>query len=210
MAGGVQQLLVGGVHWLAVLLRDYTFGLFDNCSFVQRGLGSGQYLGGGDGCGVHDRQGGQVGEYLHGLPGEGSAGGKEQVEGTDGIAVPPHGYGVDGVEPGPLECFRDRGPAVVDVGGAGGGDGFTGFDGVKTGALLVLGLCTRLATIPLIVSMIVAILTAKLADIHNVFDLVGADEFTYLCVLIMLALIGPGKVSLDRLLARSMGWSSKD
>ena len=78
------------------------------------------------------------------------------------------------------------------------------------GSLLVLGLCTRLATIPLIVSMVVAILTAKLADIHNVFDLVGADEFTYLCVLIMLALIGPGKVSLDRLLARSMGWASRD
>ena len=78
------------------------------------------------------------------------------------------------------------------------------------GGLLVLGLCTRLATIPLIVSMIVAILTAKLADIHNVFDLVGADEFTYLCVLIMLLLIGPGKVSLDRVLARSMGWSSRD
>jgi len=78
------------------------------------------------------------------------------------------------------------------------------------GSLLVLGLCTRLATIPLIVSMVVAILTAKWADIHNVFDLVGADEFTYLCVLIMLALIGPGKVSLDRLLSRSLGWSTQD
>lgn len=78
------------------------------------------------------------------------------------------------------------------------------------GGLLVLGLCTRLATIPLIVSMIVAILTAKLGDVHNVFDLVGADEFTYLCVLIMLALIGPGKLSLDRVLARSMGWSVQD
>lgn len=78
------------------------------------------------------------------------------------------------------------------------------------GGLLVLGLCTRLATIPLIVSMIVAILTAKLADIHSVFDLVGADEFTYLCVLIMLALIGPGKLSLDRVLARRLGWSTRN
>jgi putative oxidoreductase len=72
------------------------------------------------------------------------------------------------------------------------------------GALLVLGLFTRIATVPLIVSMVVAILTAKLGDIHGVFDLVGADEFTYLCVLMMLALIGPGKVSLDELLVR--GW----
>ena len=78
------------------------------------------------------------------------------------------------------------------------------------GGLLVLGLLTRLATIPLIVSMVVAILTAKLADIHGVFDLVGADEFTYLCVLIMLALIGPGKASLDHVLVRSMGWSERD
>jgi putative oxidoreductase len=78
------------------------------------------------------------------------------------------------------------------------------------GSLLLLGLFTRLATVPLIVSMIVAILTAKLGDIHSVFDLVGADEFTYLCVLIMLALIGPGKASLDRLLVRGLGWSQRE
>jgi putative oxidoreductase len=72
------------------------------------------------------------------------------------------------------------------------------------GALLVLGLFTRVATLPLIVSMVVAILTAKLPDIHGVFDLVGADEFTYLCVLMMLALIGPGKLSLDHLLVRRL------
>ncbi len=70
------------------------------------------------------------------------------------------------------------------------------------GALLVVGLLTRLATVPLIVSMVVAILTAKLADIHGLFDLVGADEFTYLCVLIMLAVIGPGTASLDHVLFR--------
>ena len=78
------------------------------------------------------------------------------------------------------------------------------------GTLLVIGLFTRLATIPLIISMIVAILTAKLGDIHGLFDLVGADEFTYLCVLIMLALIGPGKVSLDRLLVQKLGWPDAD
>jgi len=78
------------------------------------------------------------------------------------------------------------------------------------GTLLIVGLLTRLSTIPLIVSMIVALLTAKLSDIHGLFDLVGADEFTYLCVLIMLALIGPGKVSLDHLLARSLGWCERD
>ena len=81
-----------------------------------------------------------------------------------------------------------------------------GYSELICGTLLVLGLATRLATIPLVVSMIVAILTAKLPDIHNLFDLVGADEFTYLCVLVMIALIGPGAVSLDNPVARRLGW----
>ena len=78
-----------------------------------------------------------------------------------------------------------------------------GYSELVCGALLVLGLFTRFATVPLIVSMVIAILTAKLPDIHGVFDLVGADEFTYLCVLVMLALIGPGSISLDAILVRS-------
>src|SRR4051794_35481808 len=45
-----------------------------------------------------------------------------------------------------------------------------GYSELLCGAALVVGLLTRLATIPLIVSMIVAILTAKLKDIHGVFD----------------------------------------
>jgi putative oxidoreductase len=77
-----------------------------------------------------------------------------------------------------------------------------GYSELICGALLVIGLCTRLATLPLIVSMVVAILTAKLSDIHGLFDLVAADEFTYLCVLVMLAIIGPGELSLDHILVR--------
>ena len=86
-----------------------------------------------------------------------------------------------------------------------------GYSELICGALLVLGLCTRLATLPLIASMVVAILTAKLKDIHGIFDLVGADEFTYLCVLVMLLLIGPGKASLDALLvSRVLGDSERE
>lgn len=68
------------------------------------------------------------------------------------------------------------------------------------GTLLVIGLLTRLAAVPLIVSMIIAIMTARLGDLHNVFNLVGFDEFTYLVVLVMIALIGPGAASLDHVL----------
>ena len=66
------------------------------------------------------------------------------------------------------------------------------------GSALVLGLLTRLATIPLIVSMTVALLTAKRADIHGIFDLVGADEFTCLVLLVVIAVFGPGRWALDR------------
>jgi putative oxidoreductase len=84
-----------------------------------------------------------------------------------------------------------------------------GYSELVCGTLLVLGLLTRLATIPLIVSMTIAIATAKRAELHGVFDLVGFDEFTYLVVLVMIAILGPGSVALDApiatMLARTKG-----
>ena len=74
-----------------------------------------------------------------------------------------------------------------------------GYSELICGTLLVLGLLTRLATIPLMVSMVIAILTAKLSDLHGLFDLVGFDEFTYLCMLVVIAVLGPGRASLDAL-----------
>jgi putative oxidoreductase len=83
-----------------------------------------------------------------------------------------------------------------------------GYSELIGGTLIVIGLVARLATLPLVVSMILAILTAKRADIHSLFDLVGFDEFTYLCVLVVIAIIGPGAASLDNVLTRKLGWSS--
>ncbi|MFO0737176.1 MAG: DoxX family protein [Labilithrix sp.] len=80
-----------------------------------------------------------------------------------------------------------------------------GWSELLCGAAIVLGVLTRLATIPLIVSMIVAILTAKRADLHGVFDLVGFEEFTYLVMLVMIAILGPGNWAVDRILAKKMG-----
>ena len=74
------------------------------------------------------------------------------------------------------------------------------------GTCVVVGLATRLFSVPLMFSMLVAILTAKRADLHGLFDLVGFDEFTYLVILAMLVILGPGKVSLDALVARRLGW----
>lgn len=77
-----------------------------------------------------------------------------------------------------------------------------GWSELLCGAALVLGVLTRLATIPLIVTMIVAILTAKRGDIHGFFDLVAFEEFTYLLVLTMIAVLGPGSIAIDHVLAR--------
>jgi putative oxidoreductase len=85
-----------------------------------------------------------------------------------------------------------------------------GYSELLCGTALVIGLLSRLATIPLMVSMVVAILTAKLPDLHGLFDLVGFDEFTYLMVLAMVAILGPGALSLDAILVKRLGWRHFD
>jgi putative oxidoreductase len=68
------------------------------------------------------------------------------------------------------------------------------------GGLILIGLVTRLAALPLLVSMVVAIITAKRDEVHGLADLFGLVEWTYLVLLGWLAVSGPGRVSLDRLL----------
>lgn len=68
------------------------------------------------------------------------------------------------------------------------------------GALLVVGLGARLAALPLMGSMLVAIITAQRANVHGLPDLFGLVEWTYFALLLWVALAGPGKVSLDHLL----------
>jgi putative oxidoreductase len=80
-----------------------------------------------------------------------------------------------------------------------------GWSELLCGAALVIGLFTRLATIPLMVSMVVAILTAKRGDIHGFFDLIAFEETTYVLVLVMIAILGPGSISVDHLLAKKYG-----
>jgi putative oxidoreductase len=70
------------------------------------------------------------------------------------------------------------------------------------GTLVLLGLVTRLASIPLICTMIVALITAKAEEIAGVSDLVGTIEFTYIVLLAWLVVVGSGLVSLDHLIAR--------
>jgi putative oxidoreductase len=70
------------------------------------------------------------------------------------------------------------------------------------GVLILVGLLTRLAAIPLIVVMAVAILTAKRSEIGGVQDLLGFVETLYIVLLSWLATAGPGPISLDRVAMR--------
>ncbi len=72
------------------------------------------------------------------------------------------------------------------------------------GLLLIGGLFTRLASVPLSVIMIVAIATAKRDELHGFSDLIGFSEFLYLILLIWLIVSGPGLLALDALLARRL------
>jgi putative oxidoreductase len=66
--------------------------------------------------------------------------------------------------------------------------------------MLLLGLFTRLAAVPLVVVMIVAILAAKWSEVDSLETLLGFDEVAYLALFLWLAVAAPGLISADRLL----------
>jgi putative oxidoreductase len=70
------------------------------------------------------------------------------------------------------------------------------------GALLLAGLCTRIASVPLIVVMLVAIATAQRENVAALGDLFGLSEYLYVTLLVWLAIAGPGPLSLDAALLR--------
>jgi putative oxidoreductase len=72
------------------------------------------------------------------------------------------------------------------------------------GALLLVGLCTRLASIPIIVIMLVALKTAKAGDIHELSDLFGTAEYLYILLAMWLGAFGAGPLSLDAVIAKRL------
>lgn len=65
------------------------------------------------------------------------------------------------------------------------------------GALLLLGLMTRISAGGLAVIMAVAILVARTSEIGSLEDLLGFEEMTYFAVFTWLAISGGGKFSAD-------------
>jgi putative oxidoreductase len=72
------------------------------------------------------------------------------------------------------------------------------------GLAMLLGLGTRLVAIPLSITMVVAIATAKRGDIDGLVALVGFEEWSYLVFFVWLALAGAGPLSCDYLIARRL------
>ena len=70
------------------------------------------------------------------------------------------------------------------------------------GTLVLLGLFTRIAAIPLIGTMVVAIITAKMKDVNDLSDFLSLSEYLFIVLLVWLVVKGAGALSIDALLAR--------
>lgn len=72
------------------------------------------------------------------------------------------------------------------------------------GALVLLGAGTRVASLPLAVTMVVALVTAKKDEIHELHELLLSGEFLNVVLLVWLMIAGAGAVSVDRVIARRL------
>lgn len=77
------------------------------------------------------------------------------------------------------------------------------------GILLLIGLLTRLASFPLLITMTVAIATAKREDLHGLTDLFGFSEYLYIVLFVWLIVAGAGPISLDHLLLKQANRPSR-
>jgi putative oxidoreductase len=82
------------------------------------------------------------------------------------------------------------------------------------GLLLLVGLCSRLISIPMTILLTVAYLTADLDKAKMIFSdpdkFLGADEFLFLFVVVIVFAFGPGKFSIDWLIKRKVAPPSRE
>ncbi len=77
--------------------------------------------------------------------------------------------------------------------------GYTEFLG---GLLVLIGLGTRLVSIPMVINMAVAVVAVKMSGVTSLNDFVELDEPLYALVFFWLIFTGPGPVSVDTVLLR--------
>jgi putative oxidoreductase len=73
------------------------------------------------------------------------------------------------------------------------------------GAFLMLGLLTRFTTIAMTINMIVAIAFVAIKNVGGLDEFVELDEVVDILIFVWLFVAGPGKVSIDTLIARRLG-----
>ena len=72
------------------------------------------------------------------------------------------------------------------------------------GLMLIVGLATRIVSVPLMGIMSVAIITAKWSEIASASDLFGTSEFLYIVLLIWLFIYGSGVASIDHFISKGI------
>jgi putative oxidoreductase len=73
------------------------------------------------------------------------------------------------------------------------------------GLMMLLGFMTRFASVPLMIVMVVAIITAKWSDVDSLETFLGFEEVSYFVMFAWLGIAGPGLVSLDHLVLNAAG-----
>jgi putative oxidoreductase len=76
------------------------------------------------------------------------------------------------------------------------------------GTLILVGLFSRLAALPLIGTMVVAIATAQWENVDSFGALFGLTEYLYIVIFAWIATTGPGPVAVDTWMERLAGRSS--
>lgn len=72
------------------------------------------------------------------------------------------------------------------------------------GLLLLIGFLTRFISVPMMIIMIVAIVSAKWDDVDSLQTLLGFEEVSYFVMFAWLGIAGPGPVSLDHLILKRL------
>jgi len=74
------------------------------------------------------------------------------------------------------------------------------------GICLILGLATRIFSAQLFFVMLVAILTSEIKKVSTLGDFLYLPEVLLLVIFVWLVFSGPGKISIDHLLSRKLGF----
>jgi putative oxidoreductase len=112
-----------------------------------------------------------------------------------GWVMAESGWGKLGKIPDVVEYFRGLGIPAPEIQAP-----MAAVSELSFGVMLMIGLFTRISTIPLIAIMTVAIITAKRDEIKSASDLLGMSEFLFIVLLLVLLVRGGGAWSCDRVL----------